>query len=96
MPRPTTAPPGTGDLTTEASNARFSLRTEAWLYIDGVDVEAPASTGAIVAFGDSITDGFVASTPVSLPVSLQSQTRTAGIPTTCNAGSTPQMSRFRL
>ena len=70
MPRPTTAPPGTGDLTTVASNARFSLRTEAWLYIDGVDVEAPASTGAIVAFGDSITDGFVASTPVSLPVSL--------------------------
>ena len=64
------SPPGTGDLTTEASNARFSLQTEAWLYIDGVDVEAPASTAAIVAFGDSITDGFVASTPVSLPVSL--------------------------
>lgn len=64
------APPGTGDLTTVASNARFSLQSEAWLYIDGVDVEAPASTGAIVAFGDSITDGFVASTPFSLPTSL--------------------------
>lgn len=64
------APPGTGDLTTVASNAPFSLRSEAWLYIDGVDVEAPASTTAIVAFGDSITDGFVASTPASLPTSL--------------------------
>ena len=34
-------PPGAGDLTTVASNGPFSLRTEAWLYIDGVDVEAP-------------------------------------------------------
>ena len=94
------SPPGTGDLTTEANNARFSLQTEAWLYIDGVDVEAPASTGAIVAFGDSITDGFVASTPVSLPVSLavadkngrypddlQRRTDAAGIPiSVVNAG----------
>lgn len=63
-------PPGSGDLTTDDSNSPFSLRTEAWLYVDGVDVEAPAATAAIVAFGDSITDGFVASTPVSLPTSL--------------------------
>jgi lysophospholipase L1-like esterase len=93
-------PPGTGDLTTVASNGPFSLRTEAWLYIDGVDVEAPASTPAIVAFGDSITDGFVASTPVSLPTSLaiadkngrypddlQRRIDTAGIPiSVVNAG----------
>jgi lysophospholipase L1-like esterase len=64
------APPETGDLTTVPSNGQFSLRTEAWLYIDGVDVEASRHTVAIVAFGDSITDGFVASTPVSLPTSL--------------------------
>jgi lysophospholipase L1-like esterase len=64
------APAGTGDLSSASSNSSFPLRTEAWLYIDGVDVEAPASTAAIVAFGDSITDGFVASTPVSLPTSL--------------------------
>jgi lysophospholipase L1-like esterase len=62
--------PGAGDLTAVASNASFSLPSEAWLYIDGVDVEAPAASAAIVAFGDSITDGFVASTPVSLPTSL--------------------------
>jgi lysophospholipase L1-like esterase len=33
-----------------------------WYWIDGIDVMAPASVGAIVAFGDSITDG-AASTP---------------------------------
>jgi lysophospholipase L1-like esterase len=64
------SPPETGDLTTVASNFLFSLPTEAWLYVDGIDVEAPVATGAIVAFGDSITDGFVSSTPLSLPVSL--------------------------
>jgi lysophospholipase L1-like esterase len=64
------AAPGTGDLASVGSNIDFPLRTEAWLYIDGIDVEAPAATGSIVAFGDSITDGFVASTPLSLPVSL--------------------------
>ena len=80
MPRRTTRPPGTGDLTKLASNGRFSLRTEAWMYIDGVDVEAPAATGAIVAFGDSITDGFVASTPVSLPTSLADRRQERSIP----------------
>jgi lysophospholipase L1-like esterase len=64
------AVPGTGDLASVGSNSDFPLRTEAWLYVDGIDVEAPVATGAIVAFGDSITDGFVASTPLSLPVSL--------------------------
>jgi lysophospholipase L1-like esterase len=62
--------PGTGDLAAVGGNSAFLLRTEAWLYVDGIDVEAPASTAAIVAFGDSITDGFVASMPLSLPVSL--------------------------
>ncbi len=28
-----------------------------WVFLAGVDVEAPAKAGAIVAFGDSITDG---------------------------------------
>ena len=33
-----------------------------WYWIDGIDVMAPSDVGAIVAFGDSITDG-AASTP---------------------------------
>ena len=31
--------------------------TSSWFYLSRVEVMAPASTGAIVAFGDSITDG---------------------------------------
>jgi lysophospholipase L1-like esterase len=62
--------PGAGDLSAATSDAPFPLRTEAWLYVDGIDVEAPATTATIVAFGDSITDGFVAATPLSEPVSL--------------------------
>jgi lysophospholipase L1-like esterase len=33
-----------------------------WFFLKSVDVQTPASTGTIVAFGDSITDGY-ASTP---------------------------------
>lgn len=61
--------PGSGDLTDAPSDAAFVGRTEAWLYVDEVDVQAPAATAAIVAFGDSITDGYVAATPVSQPAS---------------------------
>jgi lysophospholipase L1-like esterase len=64
------SPPASGDLAATSTDAKFSLHTEAWLYVDDIDVEAPVSTAAIVAFGDSITDGFVASTPLSEPVSL--------------------------
>lgn len=64
------SPPGSGDLSAASSDGKFSLHTEAWLYVDGIDVEAPGSTGSLVAFGDSITDGFVAATPLSEPVSL--------------------------
>jgi lysophospholipase L1-like esterase len=31
--------------------------TRSWYFVSGVDVMAPADAGAIVAFGDSITDG---------------------------------------
>jgi lysophospholipase L1-like esterase len=61
--------PLSGDRTAVVDNNAFPLQTQAWLYVDGVDVEAPTSTAAIVAFGDSITDGFMASDPFSLPVS---------------------------
>jgi lysophospholipase L1-like esterase len=64
------SPPASGDLSAVRSDARFSLHTEAWLYVDGIDVDGPVSTNSIVAFGDSITDGFVAATPLSEPVSL--------------------------
>jgi len=61
--------PGSGDLTASPTDAAFLGRTEAWLYVDGLDVEVPAATASIVAFGDSITDGYVAATPLSQPAS---------------------------
>jgi lysophospholipase L1-like esterase len=61
--------PGSGDLTASPTDADFAGHTEAWLYVDGLDVEAPTETASIVAFGDSITDGFVAANAFSLPAS---------------------------
>lgn len=48
------SPPGdfTGDAVIPASRA-----VDDWYFLAGVDVVAPAGTGGIVAFGDSITDG---------------------------------------
>jgi lysophospholipase L1-like esterase len=34
-----------------------AMTTQHWYYIQGIDVMAPSSAGAIVALGDSITDG---------------------------------------
>jgi lysophospholipase L1-like esterase len=45
-----------GDLTSAAEFTDAST-LEGWFWIAGVDVEAPATAGTIVAFGDSITDG---------------------------------------
>jgi lysophospholipase L1-like esterase len=60
--------PGSGDQSASPLDAPFPVRTEAWLYVDELDVEAPVATGTIVTFGDSITDGFVAATALSEPV----------------------------
>jgi len=46
----------TGDSTGAASLDHPSTITS-WVFLTGVDVLAPAATGSIVAFGDSITDG---------------------------------------
>ena len=55
--------PGTGDHSAQESGAAFPLTTRTafsngWFFLSGLDVRAPRSTGAVVAFGDSITDGF--------------------------------------
>jgi lysophospholipase L1-like esterase len=51
----------TGNFAGAADLANASTQVS-WYWIDGIDVAAPAGVGAIVAFGDSITDG-AASTP---------------------------------
>lgn len=68
-------------------------------YVAGLDVEAPAGSGAVVAFGDSITDGFQgtllpvlpAAEPIDLdaryPDALQRRVHAAGLPlAVVNAG----------
>jgi lysophospholipase L1-like esterase len=47
---------GKGDLTGSASFPGGSTITS-WVFLTSVDVLAPESAGAVVAFGDSITDG---------------------------------------
>lgn len=49
---------GSGDHTDDRSGASFLEHTTTRPYVDGLDVLAPASAGAVVALGDSLTDGF--------------------------------------
>lgn len=65
--------PGTGDHSAEADGTAYPLTTKVvfsmgWWFLAGVDVKAPRRTGAVVAFGDSITDGFQASSVPGVPV----------------------------
>ncbi|MGW4212018.1 SGNH/GDSL hydrolase family protein [Lentzea sp. NPDC004789] len=46
-----------GDHTADESSAAFRERTTAWHYLSGVDVRSSTLRGAVVALGDSITDG---------------------------------------
>ncbi|WP_086821303.1 SGNH/GDSL hydrolase family protein [Allokutzneria sp. NRRL B-24872] len=46
-----------GDKAAEESGASFTEKTSVWHYVAGVDVLAPQVRGAVVALGDSITDG---------------------------------------
>ena len=41
----------------EEGEAAFPFATASWYFLDAIDMMAPAETRAIVAFGDSITDG---------------------------------------
>ncbi|MCW2958946.1 MAG: hypothetical protein JWP18_1749 [Solirubrobacterales bacterium] len=54
---------GSGDLTSQTGAAGFGPsavgdHSAGWYLLSGVDVLASGRTGAVVAFGDSITDGF--------------------------------------
>ena len=51
-----------GDHTAEESGAHWTEGIGSWFYLDAVSVRTPAATGAVVALGDSITDGWQSST----------------------------------
>lgn len=47
-----------GDNAGSTSAASFTTPSQHWYFLDSVEVRSPAARGTIVAFGDSITDGF--------------------------------------
>jgi lysophospholipase L1-like esterase len=49
---------GAGDHVGDASAAAFTTDSQSWYYVSGVSVRLPGAAGTVVAFGDSITDGF--------------------------------------
>jgi lysophospholipase L1-like esterase len=52
------SPPGAGAAAAGADEeGGFPFTTTSWYFLDAVDMDAPAGTRAVVAFGDSITDG---------------------------------------
>lgn len=89
---------GAGDHANATAGAAFTNTTASWLVVGGLDVDARA--GAVVAFGDSITDGFVAAGVISIPADpsvndqngrypdkLQQRVSAAGLPLSIvNAG----------
>ncbi|MBK3562799.1 SGNH/GDSL hydrolase family protein [Streptomyces sp. MBT62] len=51
-----------GDHTSEESGTAWTDTVGAWYYLDAVTVRTAADTGAVVALGDSITDGWASTT----------------------------------
>jgi lysophospholipase L1-like esterase len=49
--------PGAGSKGDDESEAAFPFATASWYFLDALDMAADEGVGAIVAFGDSITDG---------------------------------------
>jgi lysophospholipase L1-like esterase len=49
--------PGSGSRSADESEAAFPFSTASWFFLDALDMRTAASNQAIVAFGDSISDG---------------------------------------
>jgi len=49
--------PGAGSKGHDESESVFPLSTASWYFVDALDMKVPAGAYAVVAFGDSITDG---------------------------------------
>ncbi|TWD13511.1 lysophospholipase L1-like esterase [Streptomyces sp. T12] len=54
-----------GDHTADESATSWTTRTSSWYYLDAVTVRTAATVGAVVALGDSITDGWQSSTDLN-------------------------------
>jgi lysophospholipase L1-like esterase len=51
-----------GNHTGDDSAAAFAIKRTSWYYLAGLDVVSATAKGTVVAFGDSITDGYHSST----------------------------------
>jgi lysophospholipase L1-like esterase len=49
--------PASGSKSADESEAAFPFSVASWFFLDALDMRAPAAAQAVVAFGDSITDG---------------------------------------
>lgn len=58
LPRSTNYISARDNRTGRTSGSGFTRRSTSWFFVSGVDVVAPQAAGAVVALGDSITDGF--------------------------------------
>jgi len=69
-----------GDHTAEESAAHWAVTIGSWFYLDAVSVRPPAGTAAVVALGDSITDGWQSTTDLNRrwPDYLARRLRSAG------------------
>jgi lysophospholipase L1-like esterase len=47
-----------GDHTGDLGDGNYIAATTSWYYLSGLDVVSPVARGTVVAFGDSITDGY--------------------------------------
>lgn len=63
-------PEGAGDHTGDVDGDAFTQRTTSRPFVSGVEVLAPMSDGAVVALGDSITDGYQA-VPAGAPETME-------------------------
>jgi lysophospholipase L1-like esterase len=54
---------GAGDHTADVDGGAFTQRTTSRPFVSGIEVLAPLSNGAVVALGDSITDGYQGQPP---------------------------------
>lgn len=71
--------PGTGDRTADISGLSFIQPTLGWFFVSGVDVLHPGNLGAVVALGDSITDGFLQTLNLRWTDRLAERLQQAGI-----------------
>jgi lysophospholipase L1-like esterase len=82
---------GAGNRADDATGSAYNSTTTSWFYLDQVAVRSATTRGAIVAFGDSITDGIGSTVganhrwPDDLAQRLSSQSA-AGRPAVVNAG----------